>query len=44
MITRDRLYDRRASPSVYLLDKDKKVLLKDGDIETAEKIIEKNIN
>ncbi|MBP9977951.1 MAG: hypothetical protein KBE96_01640, partial [Bacteroidales bacterium] len=41
MITRERLYDRRASPSVYLLDKEKRVLLKDGDIATAEKIIEK---
>lgn len=44
MITRDKLYDRRASPSVYLLDKEKKVLLKDGDMESAEKFIIENIN
>ena len=41
MIALERLYDRRASPSVYILDKEKKVLLKDGDIESAEAIINK---
>ena len=38
-ITVKRLYDRRASPSVYILDKDKKVLMKDGDIKSAEELI-----
>lgn len=41
MIALDRLYDRRASPSVFILDKEKKVLLKDGDIESAEALINK---
>lgn len=43
MVINERLYDRRPSPSVYLLDKEKRVIMKDGDIETAEKIIEEFI-
>ena len=39
MISYDRLYDRRASPSIYLLDNKKNVLMKDGDIDSVEKLI-----
>lgn len=39
-VTVNRLYDRRASPSIYLLDKDKRVLIKDGDVESVIKYLE----
>lgn len=39
-VTVNRLYDRRASPSIYLLDKDKRVLIKDGDVESVVKYLE----
>ena len=35
-ITRETRYDIRAIPSIYLLDKDKMVILKDTSIETLE--------
>lgn len=35
----DALYDLRASPTLYLLDKDKRVLLKDATIETIEQYL-----
>jgi hypothetical protein len=35
-ITRERLYDIKAIPTIYLLDSDKKVLLKDSSIEAVE--------
>lgn len=35
----DSLYDLRASPTLYLLDKDKKVLLKDETIEAIEQFL-----
>lgn len=36
-----RLYDLRAIPSLYLLDKDKKVLMKDADLWHAEAFLSK---
>lgn len=39
MIMTAQLYDRRASPSVYILDKDKKVMLKDADAYAAEEFV-----
>lgn len=36
-----RLYDLRAIPSLYLLDKDKKVLMKDADLWHAEAYLSK---
>lgn len=38
-VTRKRLYDLRAIPSLYLLDKDKEVLLKDTDITGLEEFL-----
>lgn len=35
-VTTKRLYDIKAFPSLYLLDKDKKVILKDSSIEAVE--------
>ena len=35
-ITRDRLYDIKAIPTIYLLDSDKKVILKDCSLEAVE--------
>lgn len=35
-ITQERLYDIKAIPTIYLLDKDKKVILKDTSIEALE--------
>lgn len=35
-ITRKRLYDIKAIPTIYLLDKEKKVILKDTSIEAVE--------
>jgi thiol-disulfide isomerase/thioredoxin len=35
-ITRERLYDIKAIPTIYLLDSNKKVLLKDSSIEAVE--------
>lgn len=35
-ITNQRLYDIKAIPTIYLLDKDKRVLLKDTSIEAVE--------
>lgn len=41
ILTRDRLYDLRAIPSLYLLGKDKRVLLKDiVDVELIEQAID----
>lgn len=41
VLTRDRLYDLRAIPSLYLLDRDKRVLLKDiVDVELIEQRID----
>ncbi|MDO5522979.1 MAG: DUF5106 domain-containing protein [Bacteroidia bacterium] len=36
VITKERLYDIKAIPTLYLLDKDKKVILKDTSIEAIE--------
>ncbi len=36
VVTRERLYDLRALPTMYLLDSDKRVLLKDCYVEDAE--------
>lgn len=36
VITNDRLYDIKAYPTIYLLDKDKKVIQKDTSIELIE--------
>lgn len=38
----DTVYDLRASPTLYLLDKDKKVLLKDASIEQIEQYLKDN--
>jgi len=35
-ITQRRLYDIKAIPTLYLLDKEKKVLLKDTSVEALE--------
>jgi hypothetical protein len=35
-ITRRRLYDVKAIPTIYLLDSDKTVILKDTSIEAVE--------
>lgn len=42
-IMNEELYDLKAFPSLYLLDKNKRVLLKDAQIEAIEKWIEKNM-
>jgi hypothetical protein len=34
-----RLYDLKATPTIYLLDRDKRILLKDTDAATAEKLL-----
>ncbi len=36
IITKQQLYDLKAIPTLYLLDKDKRVILKDATIETIE--------
>lgn len=38
-ITRGRLYDIKAFPTIYLLDKDKNVILKDVSVETVESFL-----
>ncbi len=35
-ITRNRLYDIKAIPTIYLLDSDKKVILKDSSLDAVE--------
>lgn len=35
-ITKDALYDTKAMPTLYLIDKDKRVILKDTDVEKIE--------
>lgn len=40
-ITKEKLYDIKAIPTLYLLDKDKKVVLKDTSIEAIESFFEK---
>lgn len=42
-IKNEELYDLKAFPSLYLLDKDKRVLLKDAPIEDIEKWLEMNV-
>jgi len=37
------LYDLKAIPSLYLLDKEKKVILKDASFETVERYLEENM-
>ncbi len=39
-ITRQKLYDIKALPTLYLLDKSKKVILKDTSLETLESFFE----
>ncbi|MCC8062093.1 MAG: DUF5106 domain-containing protein [Rikenellaceae bacterium] len=39
----DRLYDLRAFPTIYLLDKAKRVVLKDATFEAVEKWLEQHI-
>lgn len=39
-ITRNKLYDLKAIPTIYLLDKNKKVILKDTSIEILEAFFE----
>ena len=43
MIVNESIYDRRASPSIYILDKNKKVILKDANAYEAEAFIAENI-
>ncbi len=38
-ITKEELYDLKAIPTLYLLDKDKMVLLKDATVEKIEKLL-----
>ncbi|HBK95202.1 MAG TPA: DUF5106 domain-containing protein, partial [Porphyromonadaceae bacterium] len=40
-ITKQKLYDIKAIPTLYLLDKDKKVILKDTSIEAIESFFAK---
>lgn len=42
-IEKNRLYDLKAIPTLYLLDKEKKVILKDADFPALEKWISQNI-
>ncbi len=42
-ITKQKLYDVKAIPTLYLLDKDKKVILKDTSIEAIEAFFSKPI-
>lgn len=42
-ITRQKLYDIKAIPTLYLLDKDKKVILKDTSIEAIEQFFSKPV-
>jgi hypothetical protein len=35
-ISREKLYDIRAIPTIFLLDKDKKVILKDVSVDAVE--------
>lgn len=37
------LYDLKAIPTIYLLDKDKKVLLKDANVQQVEDILKNNL-
>lgn len=39
-ITKQKLYDIKAIPTIYLLDKNKKVILKDTSLETIESFFE----
>ncbi|MGI6046713.1 MAG: DUF5106 domain-containing protein [Petrimonas sp.] len=41
VITKQKLYDVKAIPTLYLLDKDKKVILKDTSIEAIESFFSK---
>lgn len=41
-IDQNNIYDLRASPTLYLISKDKSVLLKDADIKTIELYLEEN--
>ena len=43
MIDQKNLYDLKAIPTLYLLDKDKTVLLKDATAEEIEEYLKKNI-
>ena len=43
MIDQKNLYDLKAIPTLYLLDKDKTVLLKDATAEEIEEYLQKNI-
>ena len=43
MIDQKSLYDLKAIPTLYLLDKDKTVLLKDATAEEIEEYLQKNI-
>lgn len=42
-INRKQVYDLKAIPTIYLLDKDKKVLLKDADVGEVESYLETNL-
>ena len=43
LITKQKLYDIKAIPTLYLLDKDKKVILKDTSIEAIEAFFAKPV-
>jgi hypothetical protein len=43
MIVNESIYDRRASPSIYILDENKKVILKDASAYEAEAFIAEKI-
>lgn len=43
MIVNENIYDRRASPSIYILDGNKKVILKDANAFEAEAFVAENI-
>jgi len=43
MIVNENKYDRRASPSIYILDGNKKVILKDANAFEAEAFVAENI-
>lgn len=44
IISRNNLYDLRAIPTLYLLDKDKQVLIKDGLLEEIISYLDNNIS
>ena len=39
----EEIYDLKTSSTLYLLDKEKKVLLKDTKIEQIEQFLQKNV-